>query len=389
MTIKIDLFNLDTAHRHLLAKLFAENPEKIAWSAGSYFVDSQEIILSHKIIKHLNLTHEKIVYEVLDNEVFAKGCFGSLYLSLATLVPDKLTKDFTVKIKPEEKQRLVKIQEVKYCSHENAQKEVTNLQKIGFFHCKPLSFDENQSFITMRKVAAIPLSQLIADNKLSIQERYQLSLAVLIAWKEQVHNHDLIHRDIKPENILIHSEFTARFVDYALAISQNYDDRYDVLRGSIPYAAPENFTSYAPTTIQSDIYALGRVLMMIWGDNYFKNPNFAPNDVLFSANHVSFDTLFDRMDEIPSCHNKLRSLFVSMLRAEPSSRPNFDEIISILNALSDNLQPIAKPKESAALTKKIPHFASEYPYTKSDVKSPYGRNETDDYEEGYNSYYGF
>lgn len=390
MAITIDLLNLNSSNKQLLLKLLVGNQNKNFWAAGSCWINSQEIILSHKIIGHFDATGEKKVYEVLDNDLFAKGCFGSLYLSKVTLVPNQENNELTIKIKSQEKQRLVKIQEFKYFSKEKAEKEVQNLQKISFFHCKPLTIEHHQSLITMRKLPGISLLKLIQQNQLSILERYELTKALVLALNEQINNSNLIHRDIKPDNILIADHFIIYIIDLALAILKDYDDRRDALRGSIPYAAPESYSPLRCVTSKTDIYALGRVLMMLWGDDYLHNPDFNTTDALYTAKHVSFSTLFERMNEIPVCHSEIRSLLASMVHADPDVRPQSEQIMRILETLGDKLQAIPNP------TKLIENniFANNFNKDEDEIaddfqNNNYERTPSEFEDEGFNAYYGF
>ncbi|WED42606.1 protein kinase domain-containing protein [Legionella cardiaca] len=388
MAHHINLINLDTESHALLAKLLSSS-NKNSFEAGSYQIDDKEIILSHKIIKHLNSNSTKNVYEVLDNEVYAKGCFGELYLSLVTLSFEE--EKLLVKIKPEDKQRLVKAQQLKYVSRESAEKEAKNLRTIGFFHSKPLSSDENQTYITMRRLPGVPLIKLIEDNKLTIQERYFLTKALVVALKEQIFEQGLIHRDINPGNILIDDKFVARFIDLAFAITKNFDDSKEH-HGAIPYAAPECYSLYEWSTVKTDIYALGRVLMLLWGDDMYVNSDYRPTDVLITAKYPSFGTLFSRMEEIPSCHAEIKALLRSMLYCDQVDRPDLDEILSILLSFANKLDPIPnpnKPKKISAPTvnaNKAEPIEDNYSSTEKVERSTWYE---DDDSQGYNDYYGF
>ncbi|ASQ47193.1 protein kinase domain-containing protein [Legionella clemsonensis] len=387
----IDLFNLIPATRSLLANLLIANKNKTTFAKGSHWVNDEEIILSHRIIMHLNSNATKNVYEVLDDNLYGKGCFGELYLSLVTLVFEENT--LIAKIRPEEKQRLVKAQPLKYVSKEQAEREVSNLTTLGFFHCKPLTIDDAQSYITMRKLPGVPLKVLIEANQLTIQQRYNLTCILVQTYKEQIMEKGLIHRDINPGNILINEQFVTHFVDAAFAIPKGYDDSRDH-HGAIPYAAPECYSLYENSTVKTDIYALARVLMLVWGDDMFGNPDFRPTDVIWTAKHPSFATLFSRMDEIPTCHEEIRSLLRSMMHEDAFERADLTQIFTTLDGLANQLTPIANPDKTtfvssvnSAAPVKVDSESNETP---SELSNPNVNNYyTEDDEEGYNAYYGF
>lgn len=393
MVHQINLLELDELSNRLLAQLFVTYPEKVDWALGVYLIDSQEVSISHRIIRHSNSVGEHHVYEVLDDNPIGQGCFGTLYLSMLTLVPDKQGDELRVKTKSELQKRVIKIQNLKYFSKERAEREVDNLRKIGFFHCKPLSYTATETFITMRQLPGQPLQKIIETNQLTLLERFQITKALVVALKKQVHDLDFIHRDIKPQNILVYAHDIIYFVDYALAINTHYDDRYDRLRGSIPFAAPEGFSPYDCTSIKSDVYALGRVLMMLWGDDYRNNPDFTPIDCVYSAKNVSFARLFNRMAEIPECYMELRLLFYSMLHEEPCHRPSLEHIMVVLDSLSDRMQPVPNP----TWDKRFDLLASPGKPSSRDTAPAvlilnnihYSMDQSEDSDEGYNEYYGF
>ncbi|OCH97291.1 hypothetical protein A8135_03265 [Legionella jamestowniensis] len=390
MAQMIDLLNLTPTTRSLLANLLMANKNKTTFAKGSHWLNDKEIILSHRVIMHLNSDATKNIYEVLDDNLYGKGCFGELYLSLSTLVFEDNA--LITKIKPEEKQRLVKAQPLKYVSKEHAEKEVSNLTNLGFFHCKPLTVDDTQSYITMRKLPGVPLKLLIEANQLTIQQRYNLTRILVQTYKEQILEKGLIHRDINPGNILINEQFVTHFIDAAFAIPKGYDDSSEH-HGAIPYAAPECYSLYENSTAKTDIYALGRVLMLLWGDDMFRNPDFRPADVIWTAKHPSFATLFSRMDEIPTCHQEIRLLLRSMMYEDAFERPDITQILTILDDLAKNLIPIPNPDKIAftsSVSSALPVNDSETNETPSEELSNNNANKYyDEDAEAYNAYYGF
>lgn len=73
-----------------------------------------------------------------------------------------------------------------------------------------------------------------------------------------VHAAGVIHRDVKPANMLVDASSDAVLIDFGIAQYVGTDResaRTGMIRGSIPYAAPEVLTG-APLTIAVDEYAL-------------------------------------------------------------------------------------------------------------------------------------
>jgi serine/threonine protein kinase len=86
----------------------------------------------------------------------------------------------------------------------------------------------------------------------------------------------VLHRDISPGNVLIDLEGRVRLLDFGIARMAE-DDAYrtqtGVLKGKVPFLAPELFTSDPPSAA-SDIYACGVVLyQMLAGSHPFTGEN--------------------------------------------------------------------------------------------------------------------
>jgi predicted Ser/Thr protein kinase len=79
----------------------------------------------------------------------------------------------------------------------------------------------------------------------------------LCAGLAAAHDRGVLHRDLKPANVMIDGRGRVRLADFGLAGAVAIDD--GGLAGTPTYMAPELFAGQ-PTTIKSDIYALGLVL---------------------------------------------------------------------------------------------------------------------------------
>ncbi len=123
------------------------------------------------------------------------------------------------------------------------------------------------------------------------------------AGVDAAHEKRIIHGDLKPGNIMIDGRGRARITDFGLA--RLADDQGDAVRlaGTIPYMAPEQFTSRAPSE-RADLYSLGLVLYEIFTGTRTPAPPPPPPSL-----------------QQPSLEPQLETAILRCLRANPQERP--------------------------------------------------------------------
>ena len=141
--------------------------------------------------------------------------------------------------------------------------------------------DEGRAYVAMEYVAGRRLSDHIRHGGLPV--------STVISYGEEIagalahaHEHGIIHGDIKSSNVLITEEGIAKLVDFGLAkrfgpedlkiatSSQSSLAEIGPIAGTLSYLAPEVLRG-KPTSIQSDIWALGILLHeMAYGDPPFR-----------------------------------------------------------------------------------------------------------------------
>ena len=86
---------------------------------------------------------------------------------------------------------------------------------------------------------------------------------------DYLHHRGILHNDIKPDNIIINKLGHARIIDFGL--SSSYDSIYTgVIGGSEGFTAPEILQGEGYAGASSDIYSLGLIIQLLFGNKYQK-----------------------------------------------------------------------------------------------------------------------
>jgi hypothetical protein len=130
--------------------------------------------------------------------------------------------------------------------------------------------DHASSYLVMERLPGTTLrDEIVARGPLSTG-RVMLVMAETLSALDAAHARWVLHRDIKPSNILLQEDGHTKITDFGIA--KSFDIRTDpvpttddatmtgVVLGTPGYLAPER-RSGAPATVQSDLYAVGAVMV--------------------------------------------------------------------------------------------------------------------------------
>ena len=128
-------------------------------------------------------------------------------------------------------------------------------------------------WFSMEQVDGRMLKELLLEGRLPETTSRALALALAEAL-EAIHAAGIVHRDVKPSNVMVTPSGAPRLLD--LGIARAFDDSVRLTAtgqfiGSVPYAAPEQFTSDCADEERTDVYSLGLVMFELFsGHRAFK-----------------------------------------------------------------------------------------------------------------------
>jgi len=133
---------------------------------------------------------------------------------------------------------------------------------------------EGLPFFVMEFIAGTPLDDYLRRNKLPLDQRLDMFLAVAAAVG-YAHQNLVVHSDLKASNIMISKEGVPKLLDFGIARlvdpeTEDQTQRTGAFRAVTPaYASPEHLRG-DPVTVASDVYSLGVLFYeMLTGERPF------------------------------------------------------------------------------------------------------------------------
>lgn len=199
------------------------------------------------------------------------------------------------------------------------------------------------SYNVMNKISGETLALFLKKDRknkgtlIDMDQRVNMTLELLTAYKEQVTDYGLLHGDIKPENIMfdeqskkiriIDYQFATKVPEHAMVMERCYGTPY--------YNPPEILINKRPcVNSKRDIFALGRILVQLWGgydDNGFKCQDLQKYIAYVKTDLLKLESLFKGIPISASLdaelQKALRRFLEGLLALEPENRLSIDEAI--------------------------------------------------------------
>ena len=158
---------------------------------------------------------------------------------------------------------------VKYLKNDDLDKLYALYKNLQTLHCKlipKISYlyrDDVQLIVIEEFINGRALADLLMEQKDFSDEKIKDILLQLCKGLSFLHKKDIIHQDIKPSNILLTNDDVLKLIDFDVARTYKYDQKYNTQYfGTKGYAAPEQY-GWGQTDNRSDIYALGNTIQML------------------------------------------------------------------------------------------------------------------------------
>lgn len=263
----------------------------------------------------------------------SSGTFGNVYDSLGVL---EFENDLFFKVKPEGKERIIKViqldnsEKIQKRKEKPIRKEAlkTNLAS-DFLHCKSALFSKHAGYLVMRKAPGDELFSIITEFRekkinLTVHQLLYLTLK-LIEAVQTIHAKGIVHRDLKPENIIVDLKtMLVTIIDHASNRKLSGVEFCKYQMGTLVFMSHEAIET-KEVSYAGDLYALGLIIAQLWGDtklDEFVDRGKVDKSVLLSwqKKENRFNGLFANMEVSATIKMVITSIIYDLTRYDSRER---------------------------------------------------------------------
>ena len=267
-------------------------------------------------------------YEI--REKLGEGGMGEVFLARDT----KLDRDVALKFLPPTLQQNEEAK-IRLMREAQAASKLVHPNIVGTHAIEEV---DGRDFIVMEFVKGRPLSDLIAEDSLTIDRTLELA-GQLAGALSVAHAAGVVHRDIKSNNILIAERGEAKMLDFGLATFHGATQvtKAGSTLGTVAYMSPEQAQGH-PIDYRSDLFSLGVVIYeMITGRRPFEGENQAA--IVQAILHQTPEPLARYKADVP---NELEHIVSKALRKVPAQRyQGGADMIADLETVKDTMKQVS------------------------------------------------
>lgn len=116
----------------------------------------------------------------------------------------------------------------------------------------------SQSYLVFEYVEGATLSQELKENGPMPLDAAAAAMLQITDAVAHAHTHGVVHLDLNPGNVMRDKEGVLRVMDFDVSRRADADGPSDLIVGTLPYMAPECFTTQVLDT-RTDVYSLGQL----------------------------------------------------------------------------------------------------------------------------------